>query len=222
VLALKTEFPLKIFTVLNVFLHPGFLSSLRLPWNTECALNSLYWIYSFYHSGFLRNSRLPWKIECAQNWIYWIYIFYHSGFLSNLRCPENRVALIFFTVLNMYFLSFRIFEQLALDLKNRVAPEFSTVLKFFYHSGILSNLRLPWKQSLPWTFSSPGSDRPPRPPQRTPMDMGVIKVNMVVSVTRTVSWFIAVDLLTRFKTVTTFRRWWAFFQMHSGGLQVTL
>jgi len=30
---------------------------------------------------------------------------------------KNRVALEFFTVLNMYFLSFRIFEQLALALK---------------------------------------------------------------------------------------------------------
>jgi len=34
---------------------------------------------------------------------------------------KNRVALQFFTVLKMYFLSFRIFEQLALALKNRVA-----------------------------------------------------------------------------------------------------
>jgi len=39
-------------------------------------------------------------------------------------CPE-------FTVLNMYFLSFRIFEQLALALKNRVALKFFTVLKYF-------------------------------------------------------------------------------------------
>jgi len=34
--------------------------------------------------------------------------------------------------LNMYFLSFRIFEQLALALKNRVALEFFTVLKYFF------------------------------------------------------------------------------------------
>ena len=48
----KTEFPLKFFTVLNIFLHSRFLSNLRLPWKTECALNSLYWMYTFYHSGF--------------------------------------------------------------------------------------------------------------------------------------------------------------------------
>ena len=39
---------------------------------------------------------------------------------------------------------------------------------FFYHSGFLSNLRLPWKQCLPWHFSRQGG-RPPRPPPRTPM-----------------------------------------------------
>jgi len=45
---------------------------------------------------------------------------------------KNRVALEFFTVLNMYFLSFRIFEQLALALKNRVALEFLTVLEILF------------------------------------------------------------------------------------------
>jgi len=46
-------------------------------------------------------------------------------------------------ILNIYFLSFRIFEQIALALKNRVALKIFTVLEYFYHSGFLSNLRLP-------------------------------------------------------------------------------
>ena len=128
---------------------------------------------------------MPWKIL-----LYWIY-FLHSGFLSTCACPENRVALEFFTVLNILF-TFRIFEQVALALKSRGCPEF-TVLNvdflysgflsnlrlpwktelpwnfslswnIFHYSGFLSNLRLPWKQSLPWNFSSPGGGRPPRPP----------------------------------------------------------
>ena len=45
---------------------------------------------------------------------------------------KNRVALIFFTVLNMYFLSFRIFEQLALALKNRVALELFTCIEIIF------------------------------------------------------------------------------------------
>jgi len=39
-------------------------------------------------------------------------------------CPE-------FTVLNICFLSFRIFEQLALALKNRVVLKFINVLEYF-------------------------------------------------------------------------------------------
>jgi len=79
-------------------------------------------------------------------------------------------------VLNIYFLSFRTFQQLELALKNRVALKFFTGLKYFlsfrifehlsralnllywiyifYHSEFLSNLPLPRKQSLPWNFSS--------------------------------------------------------------------
>ena len=179
------------------FLYSGFLSNLRLPWETELTWNfSLYWIYIFtfrifeqleparkaefvlifltvlnlayfLNSGFFSNLRLPWNF-----WLHWIY-FLHSRFLSNLRLPwKTECAFKFFTVLNIYFLSFRIFEQLALALKTKCALkflsvlkyylslrifeqlalalkttcalEFFTVLKYFVHSGILSNLRLPW------------------------------------------------------------------------------
>jgi len=41
-LALKTEFALKFFTVLNTFLPFRILSNLRVLWKTECAPNSLY------------------------------------------------------------------------------------------------------------------------------------------------------------------------------------
>ena len=68
-------------------------ATLRLPWETEGALNSLYWICMFYHSGFLSKVPLPWKTELPLNFsLYW-----------------------------MYFLSFRIFEQLALALKKEFA-----------------------------------------------------------------------------------------------------
>ena len=79
-----------------IFYYSGFLSNLRLPWKTESALNSLYWICIFYYSGFLSNQRLPWKTECA---------------------------LKIFTILNILF-AFRIIEQLALDLKTEFALKF--------------------------------------------------------------------------------------------------
>jgi len=56
----KTEFCMKTFTVLNIFLTiQDFWATLRLPWNF-----SLYSIY-FLHSGFLSNLRLPW-IHCIE------------------------------------------------------------------------------------------------------------------------------------------------------------
>jgi len=53
-------------------------------------------------------------------------------------CPE-------FTVFNICFLSFRIFEQLALALKNRVALKFFTVLKYFLSFRIFEQLALALK-----------------------------------------------------------------------------
>ena len=67
------------------------------------------------------------------------------------------------------FLSFRIFEQLALALKAGFALSSLYWIYIFYHSGFLSNLRLPWKQSFPWNFSRHGGRPPPRPPPRRPM-----------------------------------------------------
>ena len=110
------------------------------------------------------KTELPWIFL-----LYWIY-FLHSGFLTSCACPENRVSPeIFhcieytfyiqefwatcmrlpwktgcpeFTVLIIYFLSFRIFEQLALSLKNGMALEFFTVLKYFLSFWIFEQLVL--------------------------------------------------------------------------------
>jgi len=59
--------------------------------------------------------------------------FLHSGVLSNLHalalknrgCPE-------FTVLIIYFLPFRIFEQLALALKNGAALDIFHCIEIFF------------------------------------------------------------------------------------------
>ena len=122
------------------FLHSGFLSNLRLPWKTECALkiftlvNVLFTIHDF-----LAALRLPWKTElpcihCIE------YIFYIQEFLATSTCPE----------------------------KQSVPWKFLLYWIYFLHSGYFSTLRLAWKQSLPWKFSSPGGGTP-HPPPRTPM-----------------------------------------------------
>jgi len=51
-------------------------------------------------------------------------------------------------MLNIYFLSFRIFEQLALALKNRVALEFFTVLKYFLAFRIFEQIALVLKNRV--------------------------------------------------------------------------
>jgi len=55
------------------------------------------------------------------------------------------------------FLSFRIFEQLVLALKTEFALNSLYWIYIFYHRGFLSNLRLPWKTELPWSFSLYGN-----------------------------------------------------------------
>ena len=70
----------------------------------------------------------------------------------------------------MYFLLFRIFEQLAFALKNRVALEFFTVLKYFLSSRIFEQLALALKTEFALNIFKPGGQPPPPdPPPRTPM-----------------------------------------------------
>jgi len=138
-----------ICTVFNIFHRSGFLNNLHLSWNKSLPWKfSLYRIDIFYHSGFLSNLRLPWKQSCPEifDFIEMFFIiqdfwatcafpenrvypeishciahtFYIQDFWATWACCENRVDLKLFTVLK-YFLSFRIFEQLALALKTEFA-----------------------------------------------------------------------------------------------------
>ena len=80
----------------------------------------------------LSNERLPWKTE---------------GALKNRGCPE-------YAVLNMYFLLFRVFEQLALALKNTVYPEIFHCIEyvFFIIQDFWATCACPEKQSCPGIF----------------------------------------------------------------------
>jgi len=82
----------------------------------------------------------------------------HALSPKNRGCPG-------FTVLIIYFLSFRIFEQLALALKNRVALEFFTVLKYFLLFRIFEQLALALKDRVcPEIFQARGDGRSPPTP----------------------------------------------------------
>jgi len=78
---------------------------------------------------FWATSACPEKVELPWNFsLYWTYLL-RLGFLSNFAYALKNRGCREFTVLNIYFLLFRIFEQLALALQNRVALEFFTLLK---------------------------------------------------------------------------------------------
>ena len=155
----KTELPWNFSLYWIYFLHSGLLTTCACPENSFPWNFLLYWIYflpfrifeqlcacpekqscprsfhcieyTFYIQEFWATCiHMPWKTEGALNSQYWLYIFYHSGFLSNLRFHwKTELPWNFSLYLNMYFLSFRIFEQLAVALKTEFA------LKFFKPGG---------------------------------------------------------------------------------------
>ena len=194
-LGLKNRVGQKVFAVWNILFTFRFFEQLALAVkNRGCPEFFRCISYIFYYSGVLSNLRLPWKTEGALKFFTVFNIcFIIQEFWATCACPENRVALEFlhcieytFYIQDFWvtcacpekqrvpwiyciecrFFIFRIFEQLALALKNRVALEFFTVLKYISLFRILSNLRLPLKQSWPWNFSRPGGGRPPRAPPR--------------------------------------------------------
>jgi len=171
------QFPLKFFTVLNIlFTIQDFWATLCLPWNF-----SLYWIY-FLHSGVLSNLHvLALKNRVALNSHYWLYIFYHSGFLSNLRLlwktelpwyfhcikhvffiiqefwvihgfPEKTELPWSFLLFGIYFLHSEFLSSLHLLWTTEGSLNLPYWIYIFYYSGVLSNLRFPWKAKLPRNF----------------------------------------------------------------------
>jgi len=124
------------------------LSNLRLPW-----LSLLYWIYIFYHSGFLSNLRFPRKTEFPRNFsLYWV-CFYIQDFRATCACPEKQSLLWEFSLYWIYFFTTHDFwATWDCPEKQSLPWIFSLYWNIFYHSGFLSNSRVPWKQSFPENF----------------------------------------------------------------------
>jgi len=73
-------------------------------------------------------------------------------FLSNFAFALKNRGCREFTALNIYFLLFRIFHQLALALKNRVALKFFTVLNVLFTFRIFEQVSLALKNSVVMEF----------------------------------------------------------------------
>jgi len=119
---------------------------------------SLYWIY-FLHSGFLSNLRLTWKAECALNSLTDCIFLSFRVFEQLALALKNRVVLKIFTVLK-YFLLFRYFEQLALVLITEFALKFFTGLKYFLSFRNFEQLALVLKTEFTLKIFKPGCDSP--------------------------------------------------------------
>jgi len=86
------------------------------------------------------------NIHCIENF------FTAHDFWATCACPEkNRVALKFFTLLNILF-TFRSFEQLALALKHRGCPEFIVLNIYFLLFRIFEHLALALKKRVALNF----------------------------------------------------------------------
>ena len=85
---------------------------------------------------------------CPEFTLLTIY-FLSFRILNSLRLPwKTESALEFFTVLK----NFLSFEQLVLALKNRLCPEFTLLTIYFLSFRILNNALALKKQNLPWNF----------------------------------------------------------------------
>ena len=145
--------PLQANSVITLLVNSRRWSSLRVMFSLTKKLcgNYLYWLNILYLKFFhltLKNRVCREIFHCIE------YIFYHSGSLSNLRlCWKTEFALKFFTVGPIeYTFTFRIFEQLALVLKNRVCLEIfhcRAYWVYFYIQDLWATCACP-KNSVSW------------------------------------------------------------------------
>jgi len=159
-LALKTECALKIFTLFNILFTFRIFEQLALALK-----NSVSWIhcneYIFFIIQNFEQLALAWKTEFALKFFTVLNLYFLLfKILQNLRLPwKTEFALKIFTVFNLFF-TFRIFEQLAFALKNRLCPEFTVLNIYFYHSKFWTTWACPENQSLPRIFQSGGLPTP--------------------------------------------------------------
>ena len=149
----KTELP-RNFSIYRIyFLHSGFLSNLRLPWKTEVSLIfSLYQTCIFYHSRVLSNACLPWKNRVALKFFNVLNILFTFRIFNNLRLPWKQFPLKFFTVLNIFFTIQDFWATLCLSWKTECALKFFTVWNILFAFRIFEKLALALKNSCPGIF----------------------------------------------------------------------
>ena len=97
--------------------------------------------------------RLAWRTEFALKFFAILKLFTVKDFWATCACPEKQSVPWNFSLYWIYiFYHSGFLSNLRLPWKTECTLKFFTVLNIFLHSGFLSNLRLPWKTELPWNF----------------------------------------------------------------------
>ena len=113
---------------------------------------TLYWKF-FHSSRFWATCAFPEKKQSCPEIFHCIeYIFYYSGFLSTALALKKTELPTNFSLYWIYFLHSGVLSNLRLPWKTKGALN-SNYWIYFLLFRILSNLRLPWKTELPWNFS---------------------------------------------------------------------
>ena len=129
---------------------------MRLPWKTVppeifYSIGNIFFIIQNLQqlALALKNRVRPEIFHCTG------YTFYIQDFWTTCACPENRLCPEFI-VLNIYFLSFRILNNLRLPCKAEFPLNIFTVLKYFLSFRIFVQLVLAPKTVCP-EFVNPAS-----------------------------------------------------------------
>jgi len=77
------------------------------------------------------------------------YTFHIQNFWATCACPEKQSCPEIFHCFEIYFIIQEFWATCACLEDRSLHWNFSLDWNIFYHSGILNNLRLPWKQNLP-------------------------------------------------------------------------
>ena len=153
---------LEFFMVLNILFTFRIFEQLALALKTEMPWNFSWYRTYFLHSGYLSNLRLPWKQRCPGIFHGIEHTFYIQDIWATCACPEKQ-NVPWIHCIEYIFSILKNFEQLALALKNRVWSEFTVLNTYFLSFRILNNLRLPWKREFALNFSSRGGQNLPPP-----------------------------------------------------------
>ena len=110
------ELPKNVLLYGIYFLHSGFLNNLRLPWKTEGALNSLYWM-CFLLFRIFEQLALALKIFAVLN-----IFFIIQDFWATCACPEKQSCHGIFHCAEIYFIIQDFWGTCGCP-ENRVCPE---------------------------------------------------------------------------------------------------